>query len=79
MFFHPLAKFPGPKLYAASYLSFLIQNQLMGIFVKDNLKIHEKYGLIVRISPNRLSIDGSIGWSEVFARRPNQPEFDKIP
>ena len=79
VFLHPLAGFPGPKLYAASYLPFLIQNQLQGTFVKDVLKIHEKYGPIVRISPDRLSVDGSIGWPDVFARRPHQAEFDKVP
>ncbi|PKX89465.1 cytochrome P450 [Aspergillus novofumigatus IBT 16806] len=47
LLFHPLAGFPGPKLYAASYLPFVIQNQLKGKFVKDILKILEKYGPIV--------------------------------
>jgi cytochrome P450 len=43
------------------------------------LKIHETYGPTVRISPNQLAIDGSIGWSEVFARHSNVPEFEKTP
>ncbi|KAJ3519244.1 hypothetical protein NM208_g14199 [Fusarium decemcellulare] len=77
LFFHPLAGFPGPKLYASSYLPFLVQNMLKGTLVKDVLALHDKYGPILRISPNRLSIDGSIGWSEIYARRADQPEFDK--
>lgn len=41
--------------------------------------MHEIYGPIIRISPNQLAIDGSIGWSEVFARHSNVPEFEKTP
>ncbi|KAF4874780.1 Cytochrome P450 monooxygenase aclL [Colletotrichum siamense] len=77
LFFHPLASFPGPKLYAASHLPFLTQNMLLGTFTKDTVKLHEKYGPIVRISPNRLAVDGSLAWSEVFSRRPHQPEYEK--
>ncbi|EHA45858.1 hypothetical protein MGG_12520 [Pyricularia oryzae 70-15] len=29
-------------------------------------------------SPDRLAVDGSIGWSDISMRRPNQPEFDKM-
>ncbi|RSL97567.1 hypothetical protein CDV31_012980 [Fusarium ambrosium] len=79
VFFHPLAGFPGPKLYAASYLPFLTQNMLKGTLAKDMASIHEKYGPMVRISPNRLAIDGSIAWPQIFARRPHQAEFDKVP
>lgn len=28
--------------------------------------------------PDRLAVDGSIGWSNISMRRPNQPEFDKM-
>ncbi|KAF9873382.1 cytochrome P450 [Colletotrichum karsti] len=77
LFFHPLAGFPGPKLYAASHLPFLIKNYLKGDFVKGTVELHEKYGPMVRISPNRLAVDGSVAWPEVFTRRPHQPEFEK--
>lgn len=43
------------------------------------LQIHDTYGPIVRISPNQLAVDGSIGWSEVFTRHSSAPEFEKIP
>lgn len=79
VFFHPLSQFPGPKFYAASYLPYLYQNKIAGTFVKDMLKMHERYGPIVRIAPNQLAIDGSIGWSEVFARHSSVPEFEKTP
>ncbi|PLB41274.1 cytochrome P450 [Aspergillus candidus] len=79
IFFHPLANFPGPKLYAASYLPYLYQNKITGTLAKDMLGMHDRYGPIVRISPTQLAIEGSIGWSEVFSRRPNVPEFEKTP
>ncbi|KAI0125397.1 cytochrome P450 3A17 [Xylariales sp. AK1849] len=77
LFFHPLASFPGPKLNAVSYMPYLFGDKIQGRLAKDMLNIHGEYGPIVRISPDRLSIDGSIGWPEVFAPRGDRPEFDK--
>ncbi|KAF5019531.1 hypothetical protein F66182_8473 [Fusarium sp. NRRL 66182] len=77
VFFHPLARFPGPKLWASSYLPYYYYTTYTGTLGKDALKLHQKYGPIVRISPNRLAVDGSIGWSDIFAHRPGQPEFLK--
>ncbi|KAK8096374.1 uncharacterized protein PG998_014242 [Apiospora kogelbergensis] len=77
LYFDPLSKFPGPKLYAISNLPYLFQDKILGTWVKSTTKIHAKYGPIVRIAPNRLAMDGSIGWKEIFMRRPNLPEFGK--
>lgn len=41
-------------------------------------KLHEKYGKIVRISPNRLAVDGSVGWSDIYSRSGGS-EFSKYP
>ncbi|KAK8098118.1 uncharacterized protein PG998_013604 [Apiospora kogelbergensis] len=79
VFFHPLSKFPGPKLYAATYFPYLYQNAIRGTFAKDLLKLHLKYGPIVRVSPDRLHIDGTIGYPEVYSRRHDQDEYAKIP
>ncbi|KAM0292742.1 hypothetical protein HYE67_011444 [Fusarium culmorum] len=76
--FHPLARFPGPKLFSATRLLFLVKNNLQGTFMKETAtKLHENYGPIVRIAPDRLLIDGSIAFPEVFSRRPNEAEFGK--
>ncbi|KAK6823491.1 cytochrome P450 [Apiospora arundinis] len=77
LYFDPLSKFPGPKLYAISNLPYLFQDKILGTWVKSTTTIHAKYGPIVRIAPNRLAMDGSIGWKEIFMRRPNLPEFGK--
>lgn len=40
--------------------------------------MHRKYGPIVRVSPNQIALDGSIGWAGVFSHSTsNQPEFGK--
>ncbi|KAF9700473.1 hypothetical protein EKO04_002068 [Ascochyta lentis] len=63
-------------LFALSGLPLAIDNQLRGLFNRRVLKFHQKYGDIVRTGPNHLSIDGAIGWSEVFGHsRGSRSEF----
>ncbi|CAG8960302.1 hypothetical protein HYFRA_00012376 [Hymenoscyphus fraxineus] len=57
IYFHPLAKFPGPKLaaitrYYEGYFD-LIQNGQYTFKIKE---MHKKYGPIIRISPHELHI-----------------------
>ena len=40
--------------------------------------MHDQYGNIVRVAPNELSIDGSIGWNDIYGhKKTGQLEFDK--
>ncbi|CAA9965759.1 Cytochrome p450 3a17 [Pyrenophora teres f. maculata] len=76
LYVHPLRKAPGPWHFAVSGLPLVIENQLRGRFAKSVLQLHEKYGDIVRTGPNSVSINGTIGWPEVFGfTRSNKPEF----
>ncbi|KAJ3497144.1 hypothetical protein NLG97_g2124 [Lecanicillium saksenae] len=76
--FHPLAKVPGPKLYAATWLPFLYQTNIEATAPKKIAAMHRKYGPIVRVSPGQIALDGSIGWSTVFSHATNgNPEFSK--
>ncbi|RYN87356.1 Isotrichodermin C-15 hydroxylase [Alternaria tenuissima] len=76
VYFHPLRKIPGPKHYAASGLPLAIENSFRGLFTKKVLRFHEKYGDIVRTGPNHVSMNGTIGWPEVFGHsRGGRPEF----
>lgn len=54
---------------------------MQGTFTWKVRGLHAKYGKIVRIAPNRLAVDGSVGWSDIFARRPggSETEFVKVP
>ncbi|TLD09770.1 hypothetical protein PspLS_11616 [Pyricularia sp. CBS 133598] len=80
LYFHPLAKFPGPPLMAISGLPFTSQSYLQGIFTWKAGPLHAKYGKIVRIAPNRLAVDGSIGWADIYGHRPggSETEFRKL-
>lgn len=77
LYFHPLAKLPGPRLYAITSLPFLVRDKILGTWVMSTTELHAKYGRMVRFAPDRVSVDGSIGWSDIYQRRPNLPEFDK--
>jgi len=78
LFLHPLRKIPGPKHFAVSGLPLIVENHLLGLFAKKVLKFHEKYGDMVRTGPNSISINGTIGWPEVFGHsRGGRAEFPK--
>ncbi|KAE8386033.1 cytochrome P450 [Aspergillus alliaceus] len=49
VYFHRLSGTPGPRLYAASFISYLYQDSIVRIFV---IHIHEKHGPFIRIAPN---------------------------
>ncbi|KAK7680564.1 hypothetical protein QCA50_016346 [Cerrena zonata] len=53
--FHPLAKFPGPVLNKITKLAGM-QNSWGGHGHRNNHELHKKYGPIVRVGPNDLSI-----------------------
>lgn len=44
---------------------------------RESIDLHQKYGPIVRISPNDLAVDGSVGFPQVFQHRPGKPEWPK--
>ena len=69
IFFHPLAKVPGPKLFAASRLPILYLYNIQGTWVRDAISFHAKYGPIVRIGPDSLSVDGSVGYPEIWSQK----------
>ncbi|RDW59469.1 hypothetical protein BP6252_12556 [Coleophoma cylindrospora] len=80
LFFHPLAKFPGPKYLAASGLPHIYYNNLKGEWFRQVKDLHEKYGDIVRIAPNTLAVDGSVGWEDVYGHKiGDREEFGKDP
>ncbi|KAH8837867.1 hypothetical protein MCOR02_001092 [Pyricularia oryzae] len=79
LWFHPLAKFPGPAWLAVSEFPYLFMGSYRGTFAARTLDLHRRYGKIVRIAPDRLIVDGSVGWNDVFAHRPggDATEFQK--
>ena len=71
---HPLANFPGPKSYAASSFPVAFA-QLNGTYHLFTQKAHEKYGKVVRISPNKLSFISSAAWNDICAKRNRGPSL----
>lgn len=67
IFFHPLAKFPGPKLAAASlWYEFYYDVVLRGQFIWKIQEWHEKYGPIIRINPDELHILDHEYYDEIY-------------
>ncbi|KAJ5682378.1 hypothetical protein N7462_005543 [Penicillium macrosclerotiorum] len=68
LFLSPLARFPGPRLAAASRLYELYFQLLKGgIFTWHIDKLHAKYGPIVRVSPWELHIKDPDYYNTVYA------------
>lgn len=65
LFFHPLRRYPGPKIWAATPLPSAL-NILRGRPYIKILELHKLYGDIVRLSPNELSFSHSDAWREIY-------------
>ncbi|KAF2186177.1 cytochrome protein [Zopfia rhizophila CBS 207.26] len=82
IWFHPLSKFPEPRLQAASRLPYTI-SVFRGNATSDTKKWHDKYGHVVRITPDTLSYSCSQAWMDIFGMRqsdkrgnlPKDPRF----
>ena len=73
VYFHPLSKFPGPKSAAATPLPF-IRRVINGHWVEWTTLLHEKYGEVVRIHPDELSVISASAWQEIYNTRPQLPK-----
>jgi cytochrome P450 len=77
IYFHPLSKFPGPKVAAATkfpiaYMSW--KGELSHWF----RKLHEEYNSdVVRTSPDELSIISPEAWKDLYGLRPGHKNIPK--
>ncbi|PVH97982.1 putative cytochrome P450 [Periconia macrospinosa] len=73
---HPLAKFPGPKLAAVSNVSYCYWF-LGGRQPFRMLELHNKYGPVVRTAPNELSFNTAKSWKDIYDFRQGHQTFVK--
>ncbi|KAF2841015.1 cytochrome P450 monooxygenase [Patellaria atrata CBS 101060] len=78
LYFHPLAKFPGPKANAISPIPG-IRSLLRGRLPLDNKLLHDKYGSVVRVSPNELSYNSTQAWEDIYGHRQGLQNMHKDP
>ncbi|RYC58006.1 hypothetical protein CHU98_g8202 [Xylaria longipes] len=73
VWFHPLAKFPGPRLAAATHL-YEIYYELIhkggAQFTPNVRKLHSIYGPIIRINPDEISINDAQFHDKLYAPQP---------
>ncbi|KAL2755499.1 hypothetical protein ACRALDRAFT_2041856 [Sodiomyces alcalophilus JCM 7366] len=78
LYFHPLARFPGPFLAKVSPFPNVIAllRGRIPFWIKAQ---HDRYGPIVRVSPNELSFDNEAAWKDIYGSRPGHKNFHKDP
>ncbi|OLN86943.1 putative sterigmatocystin biosynthesis P450 monooxygenase stcF-like protein 2 [Colletotrichum chlorophyti] len=65
LFFHPLSKYPGPRLAAITPLVHHY-HFVAGDAVVWLDRLHKKYGEVVRIEPGRLSYIATQAWKDIY-------------
>jgi len=43
----------------------------------ENKKLHDKYGSVVRVSPNELAFNSVGAWEDIYGHRPGHPNMHK--
>ncbi|KAI1464312.1 cytochrome P450 [Daldinia caldariorum] len=62
---HPLANFPGPRLWAASRLPYALR-LWQGRLHEHIKRLHDQYGPVVRIAPDELSFTDNAAWQDIY-------------
>lgn len=76
IYFHPLSKYPGPRLYAASRLA-ITSDLVRGRGPFAVKKLHDRYGDVVRIAPNELSYCGPDSAKDIYGHRVGRQQLSK--
>ncbi|ORY07018.1 averantin oxidoreductase [Clohesyomyces aquaticus] len=78
VYFHPLAKYPGPFLAKISpfWPVYGLHKGRWPMIVKG---FHDKYGPIVRLMPNELAFTDPQAWRDIYGHRQGHPQFHKDP
>ncbi|KAI0548664.1 cytochrome P450 [Xylaria curta] len=67
LYLSPLARFPGSKLAAATgWYEFYYDYWLNGKYIFEIERMHKKYGPIIRVTPDELSINDASFYNEIY-------------
>ncbi|GAP90439.1 putative cytochrome p450 [Rosellinia necatrix] len=66
---HPLSSLPGPILWRATRIPWFIQSQ-KGALPYRVLDLHKRYGKVIRIAPDEVSVMDPAAWKEFYAHKP---------
>ncbi|KAI6778698.1 Isotrichodermin C-15 hydroxylase-like protein [Emericellopsis cladophorae] len=78
VYFHPLAKYPGPLLAKISPV-YSIWGLFRGRWPFDVHELHLKYGPILRTMPNELTFTDPQAWKDIYGHRQGHQQFHKDP
>jgi cytochrome P450 len=76
LWFHPLARFPGPTLWTVSRLPY-VRSLQRGDFHQVVKGFHDQYGPIVRLASNELSFIDAQAWQDIYAHHRQGKDFLK--
>ncbi|KAG6361272.1 hypothetical protein INS49_009497 [Diaporthe citri] len=68
LFLHPLRKFPGPLAHRASVVPTAIK-VARGRWTTNLLRMTDKFGPVVRVSPNELIFTDPAAWKDVYGHQ----------
>jgi cytochrome P450 len=74
--FHPLAKYPGPRLRAVTKVPYLTA-MWKGKHHLAMHSLHTRYGPVVRIAPNNLSYINPQAWKDIYSHK-KAPQLEMI-
>lgn len=77
IYFHPLSRYPGPRLWSATYLTYWYY-AFQGRANHEVRRLHQQYGEVVRIAPWRLSFTNADAWEDIYGFSVN-PMLEKDP
>ncbi|EHK41175.1 uncharacterized protein TrAtP1_004602 [Trichoderma atroviride] len=79
VWFHPLRKYPGPRLWAATRIPYT-RMIFSGMSHRKIFELQQRYGDIVRVAPDELAYCRSDAWNDIMGhRKRGQGENGKDP
>ncbi|KAF1992124.1 cytochrome P450 [Aulographum hederae CBS 113979] len=76
IYLHPLSSYPGPIFWRATRLPHLHAN-LTGVLPHELLRLHQKYGPVVRVAPDELSYSASAALKDIYGHQQGRLELGK--